>query len=155
MNAYGKWRYSFLQSALQGGNCSSTPRPLYPRNGLNTRMMDPRSCLHVLGLHRVRGGKRFSYSFSASRDTLQQINQKNGRLPVKCGSLSPRHRASSGCGWRNGLLTWRVAANILNKQSRAADKGWSFSLGVGRRANKAKQKQSCPATGLKRPMGIR
>jgi hypothetical protein len=30
---------------------------------------------------------------------------------------------------------WRVAANILNKQSRTADKGWSFSLGVGRGAN--------------------
>jgi hypothetical protein len=27
---------------------------------------------------------------------------------------------------------WRVAANILNKQSRTADKGWSYSLGVGR-----------------------
>jgi hypothetical protein len=44
------------------------------------------------------------------------------------GSLSPRHGASSGCGWR-------VAANILNKQSRTANKGWSSSLGVGRGAN--------------------
>ena len=26
---------------------------------------------------------------------------------------------------------WRVAANILNKQSRTADKGWCSSLGVG------------------------
>jgi hypothetical protein len=25
---------------------------------------------------------------------------------------------------------WRVAANILNKQSRTAGKGWSFSLDV-------------------------
>ena len=30
---------------------------------------------------------------------------------------------------------WRVAANILNKQSRTADKGWSSSLGVGRGAD--------------------
>jgi hypothetical protein len=30
---------------------------------------------------------------------------------------------------------WRVAANMLNKQSRTADKGWSSSLGVGRGAN--------------------
>jgi len=30
---------------------------------------------------------------------------------------------------------WRVAANILNKKSRTADKGWSSSLGVGRGAN--------------------
>jgi hypothetical protein len=27
---------------------------------------------------------------------------------------------------------WRVAANILNKQSRAADKGWSSSLGLSK-----------------------
>jgi len=30
----------------------------------------------------------------------------------------------------------RVAANILNKQSLTADKGWSSSLGFGRGANK-------------------
>jgi hypothetical protein len=30
-----------------------------------------------------------------------------------------------------GLQIWRVAANILNKQSRTADKGWPSSLGVG------------------------
>jgi hypothetical protein len=30
---------------------------------------------------------------------------------------------------------WRVAANVLSKQSRTADKEWSSSLGVGRGAN--------------------
>jgi hypothetical protein len=30
---------------------------------------------------------------------------------------------------------WREAANILNKQSQTADKGWSSSLGVGHGAN--------------------
>jgi hypothetical protein len=35
----------------------------------------------------------------------------------------------------NALQVWRVAANILNKQSRTADKGWSSSLGIGRGAN--------------------
>jgi hypothetical protein len=30
-----------------------------------------------------------------------------------------------------GLQIWRVAANILNKQLRTADKGWPCSLGVG------------------------
>ena len=34
-------------------------------------------------------------------------------------------------------LIWGVAANILNKQSRTADEGWSSSLGVGRGANNA------------------
>ena len=30
---------------------------------------------------------------------------------------------------------WKVAANVLNKQSRTTDKGWSSKLGVGRVAN--------------------
>jgi hypothetical protein len=30
---------------------------------------------------------------------------------------------------------WREAANLLNKQSRTADKGWSSSLGVEHGAN--------------------
>ena len=33
------------------------------------------------------------------------------------------------------LLIWRVASNILNKQSRTADKVWSSSLGVGQCGN--------------------
>jgi hypothetical protein len=36
---------------------------------------------------------------------------------------------------------WRVAANILNKQWRAADKGWASSLEVGRGANKSSPKK--------------
>jgi hypothetical protein len=35
----------------------------------------------------------------------------------------------------DALQFWREAANILNKQSWTADKGWSSSLGVGRGAN--------------------
>jgi hypothetical protein len=31
----------------------------------------------------------------------------------------------------DGLQIWRVATNILNKQSRTADKGWSSRLGLG------------------------
>jgi hypothetical protein len=37
----------------------------------------------------------------------------------------------------DGLQIWRVAANILNMQSRTADKEWSSSLGVERGANKS------------------
>jgi hypothetical protein len=37
----------------------------------------------------------------------------------------------------DGLHTWRAAANILNKESRAVDKGWSSNLGVGRGAEKS------------------
>ena len=40
--------------------------------------------------------------------------------------------------WMEELpLIWRVAANILNKQSGTADEGLSSSLGVGRGANNA------------------
>jgi hypothetical protein len=35
----------------------------------------------------------------------------------------------------DGLQISRVAANILNKESRVADKGWLSILGVGRAAN--------------------
>jgi hypothetical protein len=34
----------------------------------------------------------------------------------------------------DGLQKWRAATNILIKQWRAADKGWSHSMGVGRGA---------------------
>jgi hypothetical protein len=51
-------------------------------------------------------------------------------------SMSPQHGASTACRWKNGLQLWRVAANILNKQERTNDKGWSSILGVGHGANK-------------------
>ena len=31
---------------------------------------------------------------------------------------------------------WRVAANILNKQLKIAERGWSYSMGVGRRSTR-------------------
>jgi hypothetical protein len=34
----------------------------------------------------------------------------------------------------DNLQIWKVAAKIVNKQSRTADNGWSSSLGVGREA---------------------
>jgi hypothetical protein len=39
-----------------------------------------------------------------------------------------------------GLKIWRIAANILNRQSRTDDRGWSSSLGVGREANNPHRK---------------
>jgi hypothetical protein len=35
----------------------------------------------------------------------------------------------------DGLQIWREAANMLNKQTRIADSGWSSSLGVRQGAN--------------------
>jgi hypothetical protein len=51
---------------------------------------------------------------------------------VPCHHGMARPRVADG---GDALQFWREAANILNKQSRTADKGWSSSLGVGRRAN--------------------
>jgi hypothetical protein len=42
---------------------------------------------------------------------------------------------------RDALQAWREAANILNKQSRTADNGWSFSLEVGRVATPHRKKK--------------
>jgi hypothetical protein len=38
-------------------------------------------------------------------------------------------------GEEHGLQIWKIAVNILGKQSRAVGKGWSSSLEVGREAH--------------------
>jgi hypothetical protein len=77
-----------------------------------------------------------SLSVSVTYLAARQSHTAEGLLDlVRAGSLSPQHGGSSGCGWRNGLQLWGLAANILNKQLRTNDKGWSSSLGVGRGVN--------------------
>jgi hypothetical protein len=49
-----------------------------------------------------------------------------------CHYSMERPRVADG---KDGLQLWRIAANILNKQPRINDKGWSSSLRVGRGAN--------------------
>jgi hypothetical protein len=39
-----------------------------------------------------------------------------------------RHQVADGA---DGMQIWRVAVNILNKQSRTAERGWSSSLWLG------------------------
>jgi hypothetical protein len=39
----------------------------------------------------------------------------------------------------DGRQIWRVSANILNKKSRTADRGWPSSLGFGRGAKNPPQ----------------
>jgi hypothetical protein len=48
---------------------------------------------------------------------------------VSCHHGTERPQVADGV---DGLQIWTVAANILNKQSRTADRGWPSSLGVGR-----------------------
>ena len=50
--------------------------------------------------------------------------------PLRTTRTSSRHGASSGVGWRNGLQILRIAANILNKQSQTANRGWSSAWGL-------------------------
>jgi hypothetical protein len=46
---------------------------------------------------------------------------------VPCHHGMARSQVADG---GDSLQFWRVAANMLNKQSRTADKGWSSSLGL-------------------------
>jgi hypothetical protein len=52
--------------------------------------------------------------------------------PAPCYHGLARPQVADG---GDGLQIWRVAANILNKQWRTADKGWSCSSEVGSGAN--------------------
>jgi hypothetical protein len=67
------------------------------------------------------------------------------------GSLSSQHGASSGCGWRNGLQLWRLAAIVLNKQQRADKKGWPYGLGVGHGVNNASPSKKPVTNNLHKP----
>jgi hypothetical protein len=51
---------------------------------------------------------------------------------LPCHHSMARPRLADG---RDSLQLWSLAANILNKQPRTNDKGWSSSLEVGRGAN--------------------
>jgi hypothetical protein len=50
---------------------------------------------------------------------------------VICLSLLPWHGAFLCWGWRNGLQTWRVAGNILNKQSRQKANSGLLAISLG------------------------
>jgi len=49
---------------------------------------------------------------------------------------------------------WRVAANILNKQSRTADKGWSASLGVARGATNSSPQKLTMLRNISQDLGL-
>jgi hypothetical protein len=57
--------------------------------------------------------------------------------PCHHGKARP-HVADGG----DRLRIWRVAAIILNKRPRTADKGWSSSLGVGKGLTIHRRKKS-------------
>jgi hypothetical protein len=108
--------------------------------------------ISAVNIEYFRSGRcRCSYFFIKIKNCSYQCSRV-------CGSLSPRHGASSvgpchhgmarplwvpvTTAWRvlrlrmeERLPIWRAAANTLNNQWRTADEGWSSSLGVGRGAN--------------------
>jgi hypothetical protein len=63
-----------------------------------------------------------------------------------------RSRVADGA---DGLQIWRVAVNLLNKQSQTANEMWSSSFEVGRRANSSSPKKQlvtkCYTGSLERP----
>jgi hypothetical protein len=46
--------------------------------------------------------------------------------------VGPCHHSMARPQVGDGLQIWKVAANLLNKQSWTVNKEWSSSLGVGR-----------------------
>jgi hypothetical protein len=74
----------------------------------------------------VRTWQLANWRFSSEATSHSERN-----LAPIIGLLSPQHDASSGHRWRlRPSDIQMLAANILNKQSRTADKGGANSLGV-------------------------
>jgi hypothetical protein len=81
--------------------------------------------------------RSFLMNMYSSSNSIWVMNSRKLRwavyvMWVPCHPCMSRPQVADG---GDGLQIWRVAANILNKQSRTADKGWSSSFGVGRGAN--------------------
>ena len=99
----------------------------------------------------------FHNSCKQTKDTIQYSfvwlfsKYRNDRNPLKYVIMKFLVQRESVYKWVPVTMAWRVlrsqmeewppirsvAANILNKQSRTADEGWSSSLGIGRGANNA------------------
>jgi hypothetical protein len=81
----------------------------------------------------------WDYLAAASR-TLQRCSRAHVLITLTFRTMHgwsqlPQRGDSSGRERRAGLQLWRVATNMLSKQPRTNDKGWSTSLSVGSGAN--------------------
>jgi hypothetical protein len=72
------------------------------------------------------GSSHYSSINQSHTETMQVIIIGSLSMPLVTTAWRVHQVADGG---------YRIAANILNKQSRRADKGWFFSWGVGRGAN--------------------
>jgi hypothetical protein len=77
------------------------------------------------------GGPKVRWLHDVEADIKALGIKRSMCMWVPCHHGMARPQVADG---GDGLQIWRLAANILNKQSRTADKGWSSSLGVGRGA---------------------
>jgi hypothetical protein len=84
-----------------------------------------------VGSNPIQGTDVWIVSIYSVRVVLRVGRGLHGRW-VPCHHGMARPQVADGGA---GLQIWRVAANILHKESRTADKGWSSSLGVGRGDN--------------------
>jgi hypothetical protein len=75
------------------------------------------------------------------------------QFPLISGSLSPRHGASSGCGWRNDLHTW-IAANILSSRGQST-RGGPPAWGFGDALTTPHRKTFIMSRHVQRSLGIR
>jgi hypothetical protein len=78
-------------------------------------------------------------SNSTTFSILYNYNCSTGHVkwvPFHHGMARPQVADGEGC------QIWRVPENILNKQSRRAERGWSSSLGIGLGANNPQRKTS-------------
>jgi hypothetical protein len=115
--------HAFLTSALHGGELSAS----HPRR-FTTRKRAP-------GIHWIGGWLGGPQSRSG-----HGVEEKNSRSLPRLEPPNIQPVVQRYITELPQLLIWWVAAYILNKQQRKADKGWSSSLGVRRRANNNTQR---------------
>jgi hypothetical protein len=82
---------------------------------------------------------------------FQEEYQISGILGSLVTTVFARPQVTDG---GEGLQIWRVAANILNKQSRTADKGWPSNLGVGRGLTPPHRKKRNTLRNVTKGLGI-
>jgi hypothetical protein len=117
--------YQECQCLISASRCPLTDRTLFLLCSL-------RSCLRlkrvVHSLH-VPGRESSVSSVTDYRlDDQVWISARGRDFSLRSRSMSPLHGARPPVAdGRDGLQIWRVAANMLSKQSWTADKGWSCS----------------------------
>jgi hypothetical protein len=105
---------------------------------LGTTQPNTQTC-KFWGFHRIAAQDHVLLGYDAVSLGNQFLTFRKHYAPLKrvepftwwCGVIPEERRSRAHVC----LNLWRVATNILNKQSRTADKGWSSSLGVGQGAN--------------------